>query len=1256
MVRTATWLSMFTVLVFHSGCASTSAPGNAFPADGPRRPATSDILEAYGRLPLHFEENAGQVDPSVRFIARTEGGAVWLTNEGVVIGVDGRVIRLGLGGGETTPRLAALDTLPGRVNYYRGQNPRDWLTDIPTHGRVRYEAVYPGIDVVVYGNHRRLEYDFVIAAGADPGLIRLTITGAETLELDAAGDLMIRGGARTVVQRAPVIYQERNGRRETVRGGYVIRGPTEVAFAVGPYDRSRPLVIDPVIAYSTRIGGGIGRGIAVDAAGYAYVIGSVDSSWPLVNNAFSPKHCCFGDIGLTKLTPNGDALVFSTVIGSFGPDNATGIALDSSGNAWITGYAGGGGVGGQCDYPTTPDAVMTTCGTGGSDGTAGVVSKFSSTGSLLYSTYLGGTSTGVESLPSGACKQTRANSVAVDASNNAYVVGYTQVLDFPTTPGAFQGSRAAGPSADYCHGDSAGFAMKFNANGSLAYSTYLDGAAGRDEALGVAVDAVGNAYVVGHSDHPPFTIIASVATGGGTTGGYLLKLDATGLPARATALGADFDFVALGADGSAYVSGSVFSAGAFSPVNAFQPSFAGVVDGVAGRLNPAGTAWIWSTFIGGPGSDYINGIVPDTDGSAWLVGTTASANADFPTKYASQAKVGTQDAVALKLSATGTLVFSTYLGEGQGEAITMDSAGNVYFAGVADLGFPTTPGAYKTTAAPGGEVFAMKYFADHTPPTVTIASPGDGAWTGNSIYVNAQANDSGGFGELQVWGNGAIFQKTVCSGNTVCATGDWWNTGVLATGAYEINAVAIDAWGHCTISSKVTINKDARTPVTPSGAVCPAGGGTPPPPPPPSLTASILNPTNGSSVSGVVTVSMGAGNAQGSPTQFLLKQDNATTLSSQSVAGSTATYNWDTSAVPRGAHTLNLTVTDAANRTATASVSVTVTDPPSGGSDSTPPSVSITKPANNAWTGNSIQVGATATDNVGLANIKLWGNGAIFGTIACSGTTCSGTIEWATGSLATGAYQVQAVATDTAGNCAVSSPITINKDATSPVKPSGAPACGGGGATDTTPPSVSMTAPGNGATVSGSVTVSATASDNVGVAGVQFKLDGATLGSEDTTAPYAITWDTTTTANGTHTLTATARDAAGNTATSTAVTVTVNNPPPSGGDTTKPTVAITSPGNNAWTGNSIHVVATASDNVAVASIKIYGNGGVVLQKACGGTSCTLDDWWTTGSLATGAYQIQAVATDTAGNCAVSPPVTINKDATSPVKPSGAPAC
>src|SRR5205085_1306558 len=301
-------------------------------------------------------------------------------------------------------------------------------------------------------------------------------------------------------------------------------------------------------------------------------------------------------------------------------------------------------------------------------------------------------------------------------------------------------------------------------------------------------------------------------------------------------------------------------------------------------------------------------------------------------------------------------------------------------------------------------------------------------------------------------------------------------------------------------------------------------------------------------VSGTVTVSMSASNAQGSPTQFLLKQDNATTLSSQSVAGNTATASWNTTGVPAGSHTLNLTVTDGAGRTAMAAVTVTVSN---GGADPTPPTATITSPASGTWTGNSIALSASASDNVAVASLKLWGNGAVIATLPCSGATCSGTVTWVTGPLAPAAYQVQAVAMDAAGNCGLSPAVTINKDATTPVVTSGA-TCGGA------PP-----------------------------------------------------------------------------------------PPPA------LAASITSPASGTWTGNIIALSAGASDNLALSLHDARPIWAVIATLPCSGATCSGTVTWVTGPLAPAAYQVQAVATDTVGNCGLSPAVTINKDATTPVVTSGA---
>jgi len=405
------------------------------------------------------------------------------------------------------------------------------------------------------------------------------------------------------------------------------------------------------------------------------------------------------------------------------------------------------------------------------------------------------------------------------------------------------------------------------------------------------------------------------------------------------------------------------------------------------------------------------------------------------------------------------------------------------------------------------------------------------------------------------------------------------------------------------------------------------------------LTAAITNPFNGSTISNTVPVNMAATNAQGTPTQFVLTLDNTTTLSSQSVSsGSTATYAWITNRVLDGVHTLTLAVTDGAGRTATATLSVTVAN--NNGGDLTPPTVAITSPSSGTWTGNSITVTATASDNVAVANIKLWANGAVFATIPCSGSTCSGTVTWVTGPLAPAAYQVNAVATDSAGNRTVSAAVTINKDAVSPVVPSGANG-------DNTGPAlgVSITAPANGSTVTGTILVNMTATNASGMP-ISFSafVDGSTIGNTGgNSSTGTLPWVTTSWSNGSHTIVATVHDAGGRTA-STSVTVTVANSPNNGTDTTPPQVTITSPANGAWTGNSITVDATATDNVGVASLTFYGDGvqlGAVWT--CSGTTfCGGERLWLTGSLPSGQHTITVVATDTSGNQTTSAPVVINK--------------
>ena len=1205
------------VMSFTAACAAQAPPRSTASS------SSAELVQAYGRLPLHFEENRGQADASARFVARTGGGRVFLGADGLDLAVDGPPVRLSFAGAAAPLSIEGRDPLPGRVNYYVGSDPARWRSDIPTFARVRYTAVYPGIDVVVYGNQRQLEYDFMVAPGADPRTIRVRIDGADSVAIDGAGDVRIRQGDRTIVQRAPVVYQERAGRRELVAARYRLAGSHELAFDIGAYDGSRPLVIDPVVVYSARIGVGAAFGIAVDNAGYAYFAGqntgAFNNEYPMVNAAFPQRVTGLEDVFVTKLSPDGATLIYSTYIGSSHRDFLNGIATDGAGNAYITGLTHQG-------YPTTPGAFQPTTVGGSEDGSVSFVTKFGPTGALVYSTFLDGTTfdNPADPIRGGVCYQGQGMGIAADAAGHAYVVGYTTTNDFPTTPGAFIPTKPT--TGARCLDFPAGYLTKLSPDGSsLVYSTYLDG---NGVGQSVAIDGAGNAYVGGVSSPPsapPGTLTASLSGGGDTTGNYVAKFNAAGFPTQTTVIAASPESISVGSDGSTYVAGGFVGGGGFT-----------------GRLDAGGTAWLWTRVL----PAVMTSIAAAPDLSAWAAGHTDSN--DFPTQDPLRPKTAATEAVVLKLSPTGSLLFSTTLGDGHAYGIDVDDAGNAYVTGDAGTDFiPSSPGAYSSPPSGAFDVFVLKLSDTAGPPTptdakptATITKPSGNVWTGNSITVAASATDDVGLVNIKLWGNGGVFATLPCSGTT-CSGNAWWATGAFPSAAYEVNAVATDTAGNQTISAKVTIFKDATSPVVPSGATVSGGGGTAPPP----LTAAISSPASGATVSGDVTVTMTAGNAGGTPL-FELKVDNTSTLFSGAPGGTTVSTPWSTTGYANGTHTLNLKVTEG-GRTATATVTVTVSNPPpggggTGGGDTTPPAVSITKPTSNVWTGNSINIAASATDTVGLTNIKLWGNGGVFATLPCSGTTCSGNAWWVTGSLPAAAYEVNAVATDTAGNQTVSTKVTIFKDATSPVVASGATASGGGG---TTPPPLgaAITSPANGATVSGTITVSMTASNAQSAPTFTLKVDnGTTLASTASGSTATASWNTTSVANGSHTLNLTVTD--GTRTATAAITVSVSNATGGGGggDTTAPSVAITKPSNGAWTGNSIDVTASATDTGGLASLTFFGNGTQFAQATCSGTSCTSTQWWLTGSLPSGKHTLTVVAIDVAGNQTTSAPVVINK--------------
>jgi len=548
-----------------------------------------------------------------------------------------------------------------------------------------------------------------------------------------------------------------------VKGQYVLRGDNRIAFELGDYDRRRPVVIDPALAYSTYLGGSDGDqgyGIAADASGNAYIAGlTLSADFPTTLGAFQTTFAGgYYDAFVSKLNATGSALVYSTYLGGNNQDEGLGIAIDASGNAYVTGVTD------SSNFPITSGAFQTS--NGGQYDT--FITKLNESGSaLLYSTYLGGSN---DDWVAG---------IAIDGSGNAYVTGWTSSPDFPTTPGAFQTSPPGAQNA---------FVTKLNAVGSApVYSTYLGGVGPSGGGSGIAVDASGNAYVIGHAETSDFptTPGAFQTTYGGERDAFVSKLDAVGSALiYSTYLGgSNLDFgsgIAVDASGSAYVTGATYSSNFPTTPGAFQTTHRGHEDAFVSKLNAAGSALLYSTYLGGGGGASGIGIAVDTSGNAYLTGAAGAGFPTTPGAFQTTFGGGTScsgspcsDAFVGKLNATGSaLLYSTYLGgsgSDYGNAIAIDASHNAYVTGnagctisgdmCAGANFPTTPGAFQTTFGggnsdafvakmtfPNGPVVALKpstlpflvlltVGTTSLPNTVKLTNVGSGQLNINAIIV-----------------------------------------------------------------------------------------------------------------------------------------------------------------------------------------------------------------------------------------------------------------------------------------------------------------------------------------------------------------------------------------------------------------------------------------------------------------------------------------------------------------------------------------
>jgi hypothetical protein len=691
--------------------------------------AAARVREIYAQLPLAFEANEGQTDARVKFLSRGDGYTLFLTPTQAVLalrtasrataGATRAVVRMTVVGANAAPRVAGVDMLPGKSHYFSDADTERWRTDVPTFAKVRYSAVYPGVDLLYYGSGRRLEYDFVVKPGADPRAIALRFEGARDLTIDAGGELVLGLGATEIRQPRPVVYQEVDGVRRHVDGRYVMIASDQVGFEVGSYDRRRELVIDPVLIYSTYLGGsgvdtGQGLAVAIDREGEAYVTGLTNSpNFPTTPGAFQPvNEASEVDAFVTKLNRTGTALVYSTYLGGIGFDFGSGIAVDDEGHAYVTGGTQ------SPDFPVTPDAFQ-PINAGGSDA---FVTKLNRGGSaLVYSTYLGGTLTENVDQGSGA--------IVVDRFGQAYVTGHTDSPNFPTTPDAFQPVNRGLTDA---------FVTKVNRRGSaLVFSTYLGGA-GRDR--GAAIDLPGDddhdtgreVFVTGVTDSPDFptTRRAFQPLLAGATDAFVTSLNRRGsdlvystyLGGRAADDGRD---VAVNAAGQAFVTGTTSSLDFPVTVGAFQMANAGGTDAFVTRLSRGGSGLQYSTYLGGTGPEngnpFAGAIAIDAANQAYVTGGTASPN--FPTTPDAFQPVnaGGSDVFVTALASRGTaLRYSTYLGGATtdyGAAIAVERSARrqrsrdieVYLTGgTASPNYPTTPGAFQPANAGNFDAFVTK--------------------------------------------------------------------------------------------------------------------------------------------------------------------------------------------------------------------------------------------------------------------------------------------------------------------------------------------------------------------------------------------------------------------------------------------------------------------------------------------------------------------------------------------------------------------
>jgi hypothetical protein len=671
---------------------------------------------SYQSRPLVFEPRGPLAARNPRFIAHVSGLTLLFGDSGVVSewradadpssSRSDIIIRPSRVRRNVAPRAIGPHT--GQANYLAGPS-RFWRLNVPLFEKIRYSDIYSGIDLIYYGNENRLEYDFVVAPGASWRSICLDFSGAKTMKIDGSGDLTFQNNGSWMRHHRPRAYQQlATGHRE-VPVRFVRAEGHQVRFDVGTYDPRFPLVIDPVLVYSSYLGGSgsdYGYSVAVDNSGCAYTVGETWSwDFPIVNpmQSFPAGNT---DIFVTKWNAAGTGIVYSTYIGGGSRDVPLSIAVDAAGNAYITGFSY------STDFPVTTGALRTRF----SGQSKAFVLKLNFTGdSLAYSTLLGGNG------------DDYATGIAVDAAGRTYISGYTASLDFPVSSDALQRS--------YGGGFSDGFFAKLNASGSqLMYSTYLGGLA-TDTAAAVALDPAGNIYLTGQTQSSNFPTSHPLQVTPDAGDGFVVKMNSSGQLVYSTYLGgrgysAGTSIVADLA-GNAYVAGYTNATDFPVTADAYQPVNHGSYDAFVATLSASGDTILHATYLGGSGSDVAAGIRLDTFGNVLITGSSASV--DLPLQVPVQSTYGgAGDAfVAVFNNQLSGLYLSSYFGGAENESgagIAADLFGNIYVTGTTSSGrsaqgIPIASGAFQSIAGGGSDVFLAKFSLAGSPLTCNVSAP-----------------------------------------------------------------------------------------------------------------------------------------------------------------------------------------------------------------------------------------------------------------------------------------------------------------------------------------------------------------------------------------------------------------------------------------------------------------------------------------------------------------------------------------------------